>query len=57
MTDEREAILDVLNEAILSVWDLAALDDDDPRSSSRAMASAALAYLESEGFAVVRVPQ
>ena len=55
ISGERETIIDALNEAILSVWDLAALDDSESRAASLAMANAALAYLEAEGFSIVKL--
>jgi len=55
MADEREAIINALEEGIMNAWDWAIVEDVGHKKSGRAMAEAALKYLETRGFTVVRI--
>jgi hypothetical protein len=49
-------IIRALQDGMEAAWDLLAMDDNDPRVASEAIARAGLAALEAAGFAVVRTP-
>ena len=53
MSSERERVVHLLKEAILSAWDLPTTTKADRRATARAMAITALARLEFDGFRVV----
>jgi hypothetical protein len=54
MSNDREAIIQTLNEGIVNAWDWAIVEDESHKRAARSMAEAALEYLESRGFKVVR---
>jgi len=54
MPNEREAVVKILEDGIMNAWDWAIVQDETHQTSGRAMAEAALRYLESNGFKVVR---
>ena len=55
MAEDLEAIISALEDGILNAWDWAIVEDKSHRKAGRAMAEAALKYLQSRGFKVVRV--
>lgn len=52
--DERQGVIDALHEGLMNAWDGAVVEDRTHQQSGRRMAEAALKYLESHGFKVVR---
>ena len=55
MANDREAVIAALTEGIMDAWDWAIVEDESHKRSGRLMAEAALKYLETHGFKVIRV--
>lgn len=55
MPNDREAIIQALDEGIMNAWDWAIVEQESHKKAGRRMAEAALKCLEANGFKVVKV--